>query len=107
MQSCLILRLSFVTVFSALQLSWDNDIELQPTSSLGSATSAQNTSYNSKESSRHVVAQTWIGSKQAFSTSRKKDKDSSFATANFLSKNAPVKVSVSGEWALQECEVST
>ncbi|XP_031575076.1 uncharacterized protein LOC116308736, partial [Actinia tenebrosa] len=89
--------------------SWDNDIELQPTSSLGSATSAQNTSYNGKDSSRHVVAQTWLGgSKEAFNPSRKKDKDSSFATANFLSnKNAPIKVTVTGEWALQECEEFT
>ena len=104
MQSCLILWPGFLTLFSAPQHSWDNDIELQPTSSLGFATSAQNTSSNGKDSSRHVVAQTWLGgSKQAFNSSRKKD-----PSANFLSnKNAPVKVSVTGEWALQECEVST
>ena len=89
---------SFKGVSSASQLSWDNSLELQPTSSLGSVTAAQNTGPNSRES-----RQTWA-TKQAFTT-RKKEREPSFAT--ILSKNAPVKVSVSGEWALQECEVCT
>lgn len=88
------------------QQSWNSDVELQATISQGKVTAAQNTDLTSAESARQPVAQgNGVASKQAFTlTSTRSKKDaSSFPT--FHSKNAPVKVSVTGEWALKECQV--
>ena len=97
MRSILTTRLNLEwTLYSLLffsQQSWQNEVEMQPTSSLGRATAAQNTdSLQENGPSRHPVAQ---GTQQAFAAT----------FPAFHSKNAPVKVSVTGEWALKECEV--
>ena len=81
-------------------------MELQPTSSLGRVTAAQNTDSSLVDGLRHPVAE-GTASKQAFTyttaNARGKREASSFPA--FHTKNAPVKVSVTGEWALKECEV--
>ena len=88
------------------QQSWQNEVELQPTSSLAKATSAQNTNSHSGDASRHPVAQGAVSSKQTFATANSRGRKlEATAFPAFHSKNAPVKVSVTGEWALKECEV--
>lgn len=83
--------------------SWQNEIELQPTSSLGKVTSAQNTDSNLVDGMRHPVAQ-GTASKQGFTTVNTRARKEAAAFPVFHSKNAPMKVSVTGEWALKECE---
>lgn len=85
--------------------SWQNEVEMQRTSSLGRATAAQNTdSLQENGPSRHPVAQ---GTQQAFAATIPRGKKEATTFPAFHSKNAPVKVSVTGEWALKECEEHT
>lgn len=85
------------------KLSWRDGVELQHTSSSGRATSAQNTG-ESSDTFRHPVAGSAV--KQAFvSSNARMKKDNDFQASVFRPRNAPVRVSVSGEWALQECRV--
>lgn len=107
MRSILTTRLNLEwTLYSLLffsQQSWQNEVEMQPTSSLGRATAAQNTdSLQENGPSRHPVAQ---GTQQAFPAIIPRGKKEATTFPAFHSKNAPVKVSVTGEWALKECEV--
>lgn len=88
----------------SLQQSWQNEVELQPTSSLGRVTSAQNTDSSLADGLRQPVAQ-GVGSKQAFVAANSRSRKEAAVFPPFHSKNAPVKVSVTGEWALKECEV--
>ena len=97
-------RSSKLWLFYFTQQSWQNEIELQPTSSLGKVTSAQNTDSNLVDGMRHPVAQ-GTASKQAFTTVNTRARKEAAAFPVFHSKNAPMKVSVTGEWALKECEV--
>ena len=85
------------------QQSWQNDIELQTTSSVGKVTAAQNTDTNLGDAFRHHVANGTPKQAFAFDSTRARKEGAAFPA--FHSKNAPVKVSVSGEWALKECEV--
>ena len=88
------------------QQSWNSDVELQPTSSQGNLTAAQNTDLGLPESLRHPVAQkAGVASKQAFTATNSRSKRNASAFPAFHNKNAPVKFSVSGEWALKECQV--
>ncbi|PFX19168.1 Neuron navigator 3 [Stylophora pistillata] len=85
--------------------SWQHEVEMQPTSSLARATAAQNTdSHQESGLSRHPVAQ---GTQQAFAAINPRGKKEATTFPAFHSKNAPVKVSVTGEWALKECEEHT
>ena len=91
---------------SLTQQSWQNEIEPQPTSSLAKVTAAQNTDSHQGDVSRHPVAQgTTSSPKQAFTAANARGRKEATAFPAFHSKNAPVKVSVTGEWALKECEV--
>ena len=87
-----------------LQQSWQNEVELQPISSQGRVTAAQNTDSSSVDGMRHPVAQ-GTASKQASTTANTRSRKEAASFPAFHSKNAPVKVSVTGEWALRECEV--
>lgn len=88
--------------------SWNSDVELQPTSSQGKVTAAQNTDLSLPESLRHPVAQkAGVASKQAFTATNARSKRDASAFPAFHNKNAPVKVSVTGEWALKECQDHT
>lgn len=88
------------------QQSWQNEVELQPTSSLARVTSEQNTSSHSADVSRHPVAEGTAFSKQTFAAANPRGRKlEATAFPAFHSKNAPVKVSVTGEWALKECQV--
>ena len=53
---------------------------------------------------RHPVAE-GSASRQAFTTANARGKREASSFPAFHAKNAPVKVSVTGEWALKECEV--
>ncbi|XP_068720831.1 uncharacterized protein [Montipora capricornis] len=88
--------------------SWNSDVELQPTISQGKVTAAQNTDLSLPESLRHPVAQkAGVASKQAFTATNARSKRDASAFPAFHNKNAPVKVSVTGEWALKECQDHT
>lgn len=88
------------------QQSWNSDVELQPTISQGKVTAAQNTDLTLAESVRQPVAQgNGVASKQAFTITSTRSKKDANSFPAFHSKNAPVKVSVTGEWALKECQV--
>ena len=87
------------------QQSWQNEVEMQPTSSQAKATAAQNTDLHQGDVfSRHPVAQ-GTTTKQAFTAASLRGKREATTFPAFHSKNAPVKFSVTGEWALKECEV--
>lgn len=88
--------------------SWNSDVDLQATISQGNVTAAQNTDLTSAESARQPVAQgNGVASKQAFTLTSTRSKKDSSSFPTFHSKNAPVKVSVTGEWALKECQDHT
>lgn len=78
---------------------------MKTTSSSGFATSAENTNFGDER--RHSVANdTWPVTKQAFVKTAKRKEEASFPASNvFQGKYAPFRVSVSGEWALKNCQV--